>query len=69
MTTSSHSQACRCGLHAQSTLSRHECYRHLAHAILGPVAPKEDLALARALAEHANLPFNNVIQIRPRRVA
>ena len=50
-------------------MTRQECYRQLAHAILGPVAPQEDLALARALAVHAQLPFNNITQLRPRRVA
>ena len=71
MTTSSHPSTCRCGLHAQITTSRQECYRQLAHAILGPVAPKEDLALARALAVHAQLlsPVSNITPIRPRRVA
>jgi hypothetical protein len=71
MSLTSHPQTCRCGLHAQISTSRQECYRQLAHAILGPVAPQEDLALARALAVHAQqlLPFNNVTRIRPRRVA
>ncbi len=69
MTTSSHPHTCRCGLHAQFTSIRQECYRQLAHAILGPVGLQDDLALARALAQHANLPFNNVTPIRPRRAA
>ena len=69
MSTTSHPQTCRCGLHSEITLSRQECYRQLAHAILGPVAPQEDLALARALAIHAQLPINNVTPIRPRRAA
>jgi hypothetical protein len=52
-------------------LSRQECYRQLAHAILGPVAPKEDLALAHALAAHALLlkPLSNITPIRPIRAA
>jgi hypothetical protein len=54
MTTSSHSEACRCRLHTKMIESRrHQCYRDLARAILGPSAPREDSALARALAEHA----------------
>ena len=69
MSTLSHPQTCRCGLHSQITTSRQECYRQLAHAILGPVAPQEDLALARALAVHAQLPFNNITPMRPRRAA
>jgi hypothetical protein len=69
MSTTSHPQTCRCDLHAEISTSRQECYRQLAHAILGPVAPKEDLALARALAVHAGLPFGNISDLRPRRVA
>ncbi len=50
---------------------RHECYRQLAQAILGPGAPKEDLALAHALADHAGLlkPAAHVGAFRPRRAA
>jgi len=67
----SHSQTCRCSLHAQQAARRHECYRELAKAILGPAAPQEDLALARALAEHAVRlgVVKNVTPIRPRRRA
>jgi hypothetical protein len=50
-----HEQACRCSLHTQLEARRHECYRQLARAILGPTAPTEDVALARALADHAAL--------------
>ncbi|MBV9131291.1 MAG: hypothetical protein JO318_01255, partial [Chloroflexi bacterium] len=53
MSSLSHPDTCRCSLHAQLAARRHECYRQLAKAILGPAAPQEDLALARALAEHA----------------
>ncbi|HEY0582542.1 MAG TPA: hypothetical protein VGE94_10180 [Chloroflexota bacterium] len=71
MSTTTHPQICRCSLHSQIAAHRHERYRQLAHAILGPGAPKEDLALAHALAEHAALlePANNVTQFRPRRAA
>jgi hypothetical protein len=55
MSSLSHSQTCRCSLHADLAARRHECYRQLARAILGPGAPREDLELARALAEHAGL--------------
>jgi hypothetical protein len=50
---------------------RHECYRQLARAILGPGAPQHDADLARALAEHASLlrAPDNVTPIRRRRVA
>jgi hypothetical protein len=50
-----HPQTCRCSLHSELAARRHECYRQLAKAILGPAAPREDLALARALADHAAL--------------
>jgi hypothetical protein len=71
MFTSTHSQACRCSLHTQLEARRHECYKQLARMILGPAAPKEDLALARALADHAALlgVAKNVTPIRPRRAA
>ena len=71
MSTSSHPQTCRCSLHAQLQARRHECYRQLAQAILGPAAPQEDLALARALAEHAEQlkPMHNVTPFRTRRTA
>jgi hypothetical protein len=52
---SSHPHICRCSLHAQLAARRHECYRELAQTILGPSAPQEDLALVRALADHAAL--------------
>jgi hypothetical protein len=69
--TTTHQQACRCSLHAQLAARRHQCYRELAKAILGPAAPEEDLALARALADHAaQLGIaGNVTPIRPRKVA
>jgi hypothetical protein len=71
MSTSSHSQTCRCSLHVQLESRRHECYRQLAKAILGPAAPQEDLALVEALAEHAKLlkPLSNITEFRPRRAA
>ncbi len=71
MSTLSHPSTCRCSLHAQLAARRHECYRQLARAILGPAAPQEDLALARALAEHAALlgAARNVTPIRPRHAA
>ena len=67
----SHSQTCRCSLHADLAARRHECYRQLAQVILGPAAPQEDMALARALADHAALlgVAKNVTPIRPRRAA
>jgi hypothetical protein len=52
---SSQAQTRRSSLHDQITNNRHEGYRQLAHAILGPRAPQDDAALTRALAEHARL--------------
>lgn len=71
MSTPTHPHTCRCSLHVQIEARRHECYRQLAQAILGPAAPKEDLALARALADHAALlsPATNVTPFRARRTA
>ena len=71
MSTSSNAIPCRCSLHMQIAQQRHECYRQLAQAILGPAAPREDMALIGALAEHARLlrPAANIAQFRPRRVA
>jgi hypothetical protein len=71
MSTLSHPDTCRCSLHAQLAARRHECYRQLAQAILGPAAPQEDLALARALAEHAVAigAVKKVTPIRARRKA
>ena len=72
MSTSSHPQTCRCSLHAELAARRHECYRQLALAILGPEAPREDVALARALAEHAaqlKPAGNNISPFRPRHAA
>ena len=71
MSTPSHPHTCRCSLHVQLESRRHECYRTLAKAILGPAAPQYDLALARALAEHAALlkPLSNITPFRPRRAA
>jgi hypothetical protein len=67
----SHPEACRCSLHAQLAARRHECYRQLAKAILGPAAPQEDLALVRALADHAALlgTVNNITPLRAHRAA
>jgi len=71
MSSLSHPQTCRCSLHAELAARRHECYRQLAQAILGQDAPREDLALALALADHAALlgAAKNVTPIRPRRAA
>jgi hypothetical protein len=71
MSTTTHPQTCRCSLHSQLEARRHECYRQLAQSILGPAAPREDLALARALAEHAAQlrPTSNITPFRPRRAA
>jgi hypothetical protein len=71
MSTTSHPQTCRCSLHSQLAARRHECYRQLAQTILGPAAPREDVALARALGEHAALlqTATNISQFRPRRAA
>jgi hypothetical protein len=56
VTKNDHSEICRCSLHAQLQARRHEAYRQLAFAILGPSAPREDdTQLARALAQHADL--------------
>jgi hypothetical protein len=71
MSSLSHPDTCRCSLHAQLAARRHECYRQLAKAILGAAAPQDDLALARALADHAAAlgVVKNVTPIRPRRRA
>ena len=71
MSTSSHPHSCRCSLHVQMDAARHDCYRQLAHAILGPAAPLDDSALVHALADHALLlkPVTNVTPIRRRRAA
>jgi hypothetical protein len=71
MSTVNHPQSCRCSLHAQLQARRHECYRRLAQAILGPGAPHEDLALARALAEHSELlkPAARISPMPPHRAA
>ena len=72
---SSHTESCRCSLHqqiAQRQLAkiRHTSYRQLALAILGPAAPREDAALAQAMAEHAQkLRAGNVINLSDRRAA
>jgi hypothetical protein len=55
MSMNDHPNACRCSLHRQLESRRQNAYRQLALAILGPDAPREDLALARALADHAGL--------------
>ena len=71
MSTSSHPTSCRCRLHLQIEAARHNCYRQLAQAILGPAAPMDDRALANALAEHALLikPITNITPIRRCRAA
>ena len=71
MSTNSHPQSCTCSLHMRLEARRHECYRQLAQAILGPAAPREDAALARALAEHAGLVAapSNITLLRRRHVA
>jgi hypothetical protein len=71
MSTPNHPLGCHCSLHAQLEARRHHCYRQLAQAILGPGAPKEDFALANALADHAGLSetTGKIIPLRPRRAA
>ena len=71
MSTTTHPQSCRCSLHRDLAARRHECYRQLAQAILGPAAPQEDGALARALAAHAATMkvADNITPLRPRRAA
>lgn len=49
-----HPTACRCRIHSELAARRDDRYRQLAKAILGPTAPVEELALVRALAEHAS---------------
>ncbi|MCA1644349.1 MAG: hypothetical protein LC797_02385 [Chloroflexi bacterium] len=69
MSTTSHPDSCRCSLHIELEARRHDCYRQLANAILGPTAPRnDDTALAHALAEHAQLlrPSANITPIRRR---
>jgi hypothetical protein len=71
MSTSRYPQTIRGTQPTSLEARRHECYRQLAQAILGPGAPQHDADLARALAEHASLLLrpNNVTPIRRRRVA
>jgi hypothetical protein len=71
MFSSTDQLSCRCSLHAQLAARRHECYRQLAQAILGPAAPRDDIALVRALADHAALlgTVKKVTPLRPRRRA
>ena len=71
-----HPQQCRCRLHSQiqqrqMDTRRHARYRELANAILGPAAPRNDLALARALAHHASLirSASNIAFVRDLRAA
>jgi hypothetical protein len=73
---STNSETCRCSLHQQVeerrlASRRHASYRTLALAVLGPSAPREDAALARAMAEHARLlrPAQNVVNIADYRAA
>ena len=49
----------------------HTSYRTLALTILGPSAPREDAALAAALAEHARLPrpASNITKLSDYRAA
>jgi hypothetical protein len=69
----SHSQSCRCSLHAEITTSRADCYRQLARAIVGPLHPQDDLAvvLAHELTEHDRFvgPVYTVVPIRRRHAA
>jgi hypothetical protein len=71
--STSHPGNCQCSLHNQVEARRHECYRQLARAIIGPAAPLEDTALATALAAHALLlqqpVVTNVTPIRRHRAA
>ena len=71
MSTNAHPETCRCALHKKIEARRHDAYRQLAFAILGSGAPREDLALARALAEHAGLSksANRIAPIRFPRAA
>jgi hypothetical protein len=71
MSSSNHPHSCRCSLHRTLEARRHECYRQLAKAILGPAAPNGDLALVRALADHAGLlgVADKLIPLPPRRAA
>jgi hypothetical protein len=72
MTSLTPQDSCRCSLHSQLAARRHECYRSLAKAILGPAAPEEDLTLAHALADHAvalGLGHKKITPIRLRRRA
>jgi hypothetical protein len=49
-----HPNTCNCPLHAALLQARRDArYRELARAILGPAAPKSPIALAQALAAHA----------------
>jgi len=68
--------SCRCSLHQQIeerrlAMRRHTSYRTLALTILGPTAPREDTALAAALAEHARLlrPASNITKLSDYRAA
>jgi len=68
--------SCRCSLHQQVeerrlATRRHASYRTLALTILGPTAPREDAALAAALAEHARSlrPANNISNLKDFRAA
>lgn len=66
MTSPNQPQSPRCSSDAQTVASRHECYRRLARAILGPSAPSSDVELADALLEHALRlePANRITQLR-----
>ena len=48
-----HPPSCNCSRHTLISANQHACYRQLAHAILGPLAPDDELELVHALAEHA----------------
>jgi hypothetical protein len=71
MSLNDHPETCRCALHKKLEARRNDAYRQLAFAILGSGAPREDLALARALAEHAGLTTaaNRIAPLRYPRVA
>ncbi len=73
---STNSESCRCSLHQQVeelrlASRRHASYRTLALSILGPSAPREDAALARALGEHARLlrPAKKIVNLSDYRAA
>ena len=53
-TMNTHPETCHCPLHQALLQARRDArYRELARAILGPSAPTSPVALAQALAAHA----------------